>query len=75
LLSQINDELIAGTYADYDFVVDNRLVAEPSINFGKWIVDGTANYATGDGTHASHEIHRQQAIGIAEAIKSNIPIN
>jgi len=74
VVAQRNNELIAGTYADYDFVVDNRLVSESSINSGKWKVNGTANWATGDGVHASPYIIELQADGIADAIKANISL-
>lgn len=73
--NQRNTALVEGTYADYDFVVDNRLRTEPSINANKWIVNGEANYATGDGIHASNPMHIIQAEGISEAIKSHIPIS
>lgn len=74
LRNQRNTALIEGTYADYDFVVDNRLRTEPSIDSNKWIVNGESYYATGDGIHASNIFHKAQAEGISEAIKANIPL-
>ena len=75
LRNERNTALINGTYADYDFVVDNRLRTEPSIDSNKWIVNGESYYATGDGIHASNILHKAQAEGISEAIKANIPLD
>lgn len=41
-------------FSDY---IDAGLYSESSLNSGKWIVTGAANYATSDGTHPSQAMH------------------
>lgn len=48
-----NAALVAGTWANYDFFIDNRSICEQVVGGMQWKTDGTFNFATGDGVHLS----------------------
>jgi len=72
VMIQRNQALAAGTWATYDFFIDQRPNTESSINSGKWVTNGTANYTTGDGIHASPQLIPLKASTAAAAIAANI---
>jgi hypothetical protein len=74
LMVQRNQMLTAGTWATYDFFIDQRPNVESSINSGLWFVNGTANYATNDGTHASPAIIALKAATAAAKIAASISL-
>jgi len=69
-----NEALAAGTWAAYDFFIDQRPNSESSINSGLWAVNGTAGWGTGDGLHASPQIVTLKAATAAAAIAANISL-
>ena len=48
-----NNALVAGTWATYDFFVDNRSIVENAVGGMTWKTNGTIGYPTGDGLHKS----------------------
>lgn len=70
-----NNKLMNGTWdVEYDEIVDYRGISESSLNSGKWVANGTAKYATGDGTHTSGIITELEADALADVIKSTVVI-
>lgn len=69
-----NAALRNGTYATYDFFIDQSPNVESSVGSGKWAVSGAANYATGDGHHASPAIITLKAATAAAKIAASITI-
>lgn len=41
----------------FDAVIDANVYAEDAANYGKWVVNGTANYATNDGVQLRQAMH------------------
>lgn len=47
-----------------DGYVDPTIYCEDQSNFGKWVVNGTANYATADGIHPTSTFHQAMAAAV-----------
>jgi len=69
-----NAALRLGGYAPYDFFIDNSLIVESSVGSDKWVTNGTANFPTGDGLHASPAIILLKAANAAAVMAANISL-
>lgn len=69
-----NTGLAAGTWAPYDFFIDQRSNVESSLNSGFWRVDGNAETYTGDGLHGSGLTLNNMAATAAAAIAAAITL-
>jgi len=69
-----NASLRAGTWATYDFFIDQAVNTESSIGSGLWAVNGTANYYTGDGVHTSPQGIALKAATAAAVMAANITL-
>lgn len=74
LIAAYNDLLRKNSGPSFDFIIDFGTITESSLGSGKWPVDGTANYATSDGTHCSSVLITQKAAYAASVFASKVKL-